>query len=96
MEIYVDTVSLRDKCNDMQVVSNDIKVCMNKLESVLIETCEQWEGDAEKAFAGRVLYMKKEYMELVSFIDEYISFVRRASDFYDMKEDEIKSKMGAV
>lgn len=93
MRICVDADRLRDTANEIQQQITVLRQNMNDIECLVNSLNGEWQGDAEKAYASKILYIRKEYLEVEKFFRDYSSLLLRASEEYIQYEANLASRI---
>jgi len=96
MQITVDVDKLRSSSSSIKTINNDIETHMGSIELLVESLSGSWQGDAEKAYASRLAYVRREFLELNRFFDEYSALLSSFADDYTRYEDELASKIMEV
>lgn len=93
MQIQVDTRRLADKSNDIKLVKNELLSVMEQIEILVLSVNGSWQGDAERAFAEKILYVKQQFSHITAFFEEYSDLLKDFAYKYDQQEAELSSKI---
>lgn len=81
-EIRSMTDVLRDNMDAMELLVNSLN--------------GEWQGNAERAYAGRLVCVRREFREVERFFEEYASLLCRFGEEYMRHEEELASKIRNV
>lgn len=93
MKICSDPIQMRNKSNDIRTVSSELQNIMGQIETLVLSVNGQWQGDAERAYASRILFVKKEFSHIMSFFEDYSSLLELFADEYDEFDTSLASKI---
>lgn len=93
MIVSVDTQRLIAVKNEMLLVNNELKKQMQRMEMIVLSVDGEWKGDAEKAYESKLFYMKKQFMKLTEYFDEYAATLGNMADDYENYDTELSSKI---
>ena len=55
--VNIDCIRLREKAADAEMLCGQIKNIRERTERCVIGLCGEWQGTAEKAYSGKILYL---------------------------------------
>ena len=61
MQIQVETSHMADKSSEILFLKNELLKTMEQVELLILSVNGVWQGDAERAFAEKILYVKEEF-----------------------------------
>lgn len=93
MKICTDPIEMRNKSNDIRSVRVDLQNIMDQIELLVLSVNGQWQGDAERAFASRILFVKKEFQNIASFYEDYAALLESFADQYDEYDRSLAAKI---
>ena len=93
MNIYVDTDVMVQKSNEIKVLTDELKKIMEEIELLVLSVNGEWQGDAEKAFSEKIIYVKKQFSHISTFFDDYADLLNKFAYVYEQQESEITSKI---
>lgn len=93
MKIYVDTGQLRKKGEDIKRIRDELQFNMEQIESLVRSVSGVWQGDAERAYESRILYVKKEYAHMLSFFDDYVALLESFAARYEEYDHNLSAKL---
>lgn len=96
MDIFVDPVALRAKSDDIRIVNGDLRVLMENIEILVLSVNGSWQGDAEKAYAEKILFIKNQFEPIAMFFDDYSDLLKKFADEYESQESDMASKINLV
>lgn len=83
MQISVDTDALRRESERVRLQKSEIEGVLSSLELLIMSLGSEWQGDAQVAYASRIVYIKREYAGLISFLDSFSELLDCAADDYE-------------
>lgn len=93
MDIFVEPNKLMQRSNDIRLYRSEIEKIMNDIELLVLSLNGNWQGDAERACSSKIVYIKKEYAEMLAFFNDYANLLDNCSVGYEQYDAEIKSKI---
>lgn len=96
MKITVDADRMNAVSGEIRVTVDALRNNMNQLEILINSLNGEWQGDAERAYAGRLVYVRREFREAERFFEECASLLGRFSEEYMRHEEELVVKIGNV
>lgn len=96
MEIIVETGMLANSVNGIRQIQDELQKVMDDIEYLVLSVNGGWQGNAEKAYAGRIVYVKKEYDNIIAFFDEYSKLLSKFKDEYDIQDDELFNRINSI
>lgn len=93
MDIQVNTMSMADKSFHIRALKNELCQTMEEIELLVLSVNGAWQGDAEKAFAEKILYVKHQFSHISAFFEEYANLLDQFSREYDRVDRDIASKI---
>ncbi len=96
MKITVDTDRMRVVSGEIRTVVDTLRNNMDAIELLVNSMGGEWQGDAGKAYAGRLICVRREFKEVEHFFEEYASLLGRFSEEYARYEDDLAAKIRNV
>lgn len=96
MKIRVDPASLAERGNEILLLRDVLEETMDKIEVLVLSLDASWQGDAEKAFAARILYLKKELSGLTDFFGDCSALLLSAAEQYRIRDDTLATKINLI
>ena len=96
MKITVDTDRMRAAGEEIRHVTGCLRENMDAVERLVNSLSGEWQGRTEKACAGRLLYVRREFKEIERFLEEYASLLGRFADEYQSCEEQLAEKIRNV
>lgn len=93
MNIQVETTQLLDKSNDIRLVKDNLAEIMEQIEQLILSVEGDWQGDAERTFSSKIVFVKKQFSNILSFFESYSYLLVSFADSYEQIEDTISSKI---
>lgn len=92
-EIRVDEAMMLQKSNEITVLRNELAHNLKKIEELILSLQSDWQGDGEKAFAARILAVKAQYGDIMTFFDDYAKLLSTYAEGYERQENDLASKI---
>ena len=96
MKILVDAERMQIVSTEMRTTIDTLRYNMNSMEVLVNSLNGEWQGDAEKAYASRMMYVRREFKEVEKFFEEFATFLSQFSEDYMRHEDELATKIQNV
>ncbi len=96
MKIHVDAVKMHAVSGEIRAVTDTLRANMDRLEFLVAGLQGEWQGEAERAYASRLVCVRREFRELERFFEEYASLLGRFAEEYMRCEEEFCSKIANV
>lgn len=93
MDIQVNTMAMEDRSFHIRGLKNELTQTMEQIELLILSVDGAWQGDAEKAFAEKILYVKNQFSHIAAFFEEYATLLDQFSREYQRQESDIASKI---
>ncbi len=93
MDIFVEPNKLMQRSNDIRLIRSEIEKIMTNIELLVVSLNGNWQGDAERACSGKIIYIKKEYAEMLAFLNDYANLLDNCSIGYEQYDAELESKI---
>ncbi len=96
MDIQVNPVELRYKSDTIKIINNDLRMLMENIEILVLSVNGSWQGDAEKAYSEKILFVKNQFEPIAMFFDDYSDLLRQFADEYESQESDMVSKINLI
>ena len=96
MKISVDADRMYAVSGEIRTVTDVLRANMDNLEFLVTDLQGQWQGEAERAYASRLVCVRREFRELERFFEEYASLLGRFAEEYMRCEEELRLKIANV
>lgn len=93
MQIHADTSQLAEKSGEIQTLTADLRHTMEQTEALVLSLNGPWQGDAERAFSERILYVKRQFDNIATFFDDYAALLKSFAQAYEQQEADLSSKI---
>lgn len=93
MNIQVETTQLLDKSNDIRLVKDNLAEIMEQIEQLILSVEGDWQGDAERTFSSKIVFVKKQFSNILSFFESYSYLLVSFADSYEQLEDDISFRI---
>lgn len=93
MKLEVDTDLLRTRADAVRLMAADLEKNMDEIEMLVYTTSGAWQGDSERAFASRIIYVRKQFSALKTFFEEYADLMDESAERYDRHEADLASRI---
>lgn len=96
MEINVNTQSMISMAEKASLLKEEIYNEYNQIESLVLSVGADWQGDAERAFASKIVYLKKHFERLEEFFEEFSVFFEKFSEKYEEIERSVINELNQI
>lgn len=96
MNILVDADRMKIVSGEMRTTIDTLRYNMDSLELLINSLSGEWQGDAEKAYASKIIYVRNEFKAVENFFEEFATFLSQFSEDYLLHEDELAMKIQNV
>ena len=96
MQIYADTDELYQRSEEILVISSDIEKTITQIECLVSSLSGNWQGDSERIYESKIIYLKQLYDELSRFLREYSAVLKNCAERYNQCDAELTSKINFV
>ncbi len=96
MKMTVDADRMHSMAAQIRTTIDTLRYNMDAMELLVYSIHGEWQGDAERAFASKIVYVRNEFREVEHFFAEYASLLERFAEEYIRHEDEVTAKLRNV
>lgn len=96
MKITVDVDRMRIVSGEIRNITAVLQSNMDAMEFLVNSMNGEWQGDSERAYAARLIYVRREFKEIEHFFEEYASLLNRFAEEYQSYEDQLAAKIRNV
>lgn len=93
MKLEADTDTLRARSGAIRLLTDELERNMDEIEYLVYTTSGAWQGDAERAFASRIIYVRKQFGALREFFTECADLMEASAERYDRHDSELASRI---
>ena len=93
MDIQVDTPQLVIKSNEIKNLNTDLLNTMEQIEALVLSVNGGWQGDAERVFSEKILYVKKQFANIATFFDDYAELLKGFAYTYEQQETDLSTSI---
>lgn len=94
--IAFDVERMNRMYQDLAETNQGILKNMKQIEQFVYSMEGEWQGDAQRAFAGKILYIKEQFQPLFRFLQELTELLKIQAELYEEQEDNIRKKLNAL
>ena len=91
MVVFADKDGLYQAADDMRQIAALIKGLNYQIEQLVFSTCEDWQGEAERAFAGQIITVNEQFEHLKT-----AALLKRFADEYESMDTDIANKIKGI
>ena len=96
MKIVVTPEQLYDSSYEMKAVLNHLRENMDAIELFVASLDGEWKGDAERAYASKIVYVRSEFRNVENFLKELSETMGRIGEEYSEHEDVLADKLKRI
>ena len=96
MEISVNTQAMMDMAEKARILKGELHNEYQQIELLVLSVGTDWQGDAERAFASKIIYLKKHFEKLESFFEELSEFFEKISEQYEEVENAVINELNQI
>lgn len=93
MDIQVDTLQLLQKSDEIRGVKSELEDIMAQIEALVLSANGSWQGEAERAFAEKILYVREQFAGIATFFDGYAQLLQSFSSAYEQLDKNLATKI---
>lgn len=93
MDIQVEPIKLIEKSNEIKTVTSELTRVMDDIEFLVLSLNGNWQGDAERAFAEKIIFVKKHFSDIATFFNDYSDLLDKFANVYEQQESDLSSKI---
>ena len=93
MTIQVEPSQLAEKSNEINILTSEMLKTMDEIEILVLSVNGGWQGDAERAFSEKILYVKKQFSHIATFFNDYANLLKDFAYTYEQQETDLSSKI---
>jgi WXG100 family type VII secretion target len=93
MKIDVIPDKMESAASDILLLNNELCNQMEQIESLVLLLNGDWQGEAEKTYASRILYVKNQFSHISHFFEDYAHLLRALAIKYEENDKDISSKI---
>ena len=96
MRITVDADRMHSMAGQIRTTVDMLRYNMDTMEMLVYSMNGEWQGNAERAYASKIVYVRNEFKAVEQFFTEYASLLERFAEEYIRHEDELTAKLRNV
>lgn len=96
MVVFADKDGLYQAADDMRQIAALMKGLHYQIEQLVFSTCEDWQGEAERAFAGQIITVNEQFEHLYAYVDKTAALIKQFADEYKSMDTEIANKIKGI
>ena len=93
MKINIVPDKLQSNASEILFLKDELCSQMEQIESLILSLNGDWQGEAEKAFASRILYVKSQFSHISQFFEDYANLLKDFSVKYEENDNDISLKI---
>lgn len=96
MVVFADKDGLYQAADEMRQLAALIKGLHYHIEQLVFSTCEDWQGEAERAFAGQIITVNEKFDSLYAYVETTAALLRQFADDYESMDTDIAKKIKGI
>lgn len=96
MDIRVDPAQLIEKSDGIRAVNDSLRDVMRETELLVLSLNGSWQGDAERAYSEKIIYVKNQFLPISAFFEEYAELLKTFALGYRQRESDLTAKINRV
>ena len=96
MVVFADKDGLYQAADDMRQIAALIKRLNRQIEQLVFSTCEDWQGEAEQAFAAQIITVNGQFDRLFAYVDRTAALLKQFADEYESMDTDIADKIKGI
>lgn len=93
MIVFADSDGMRQASDGLEQLASLIKGLNYNIEQLVFSTCDNWQGEAERAFAEQIITINGKFDTLYAFVDMYALLLKQFADDYESMDTSIANKI---
>ncbi len=93
MKVSVNTEEMREKCYEIRNICNELNNNMNQIENTVLSLGSEWQGDSERAYTAKLIYVRQQFSGITKFLEDYAELMNTFSSQYEEHDKELSTKI---
>lgn len=93
MNIQVNPSQLVETSNEIKSLKDSLINTMEEIELLVLSVNGNWQGDAERAFSEKIIYVKNQFSSISSFFEDYSNLLKSFAVGYEQQESDLTAKI---
>lgn len=89
MQLLADADALQRSTDRIASIKSELEKELSMIEQAILSLDADWQGNAERVYASKIVYIKNEYKKLIQFYDGLITLIKNVSDRYSELEKSV-------
>lgn len=81
--VDIDCIRLREKAAMADMLCTELTTVRESTERLVLCLCGEWQGSAEKAYSGKILYIGRQFKKVEEVIKSISKIMSELSDEYE-------------
>ncbi len=94
--MQVEPTRLVDGSQRIREIKGDLLRTMEDIECLVLAVGGAWQGDAERAYAEKILYVKQQFSHIAQFFGDYADLLEQFAYAYEQQESDMTSQINLV
>ena len=90
------TSELEDAANELEITAERLHQCMDGIELLVKALSGEWQGNAGKTYAGKIVMLRGEYDKLETLVRGLAGIVRTAAENYEELDSVLAGKINRI
>ena len=96
MIVAADRDAMYEASDRIKLIDKELRRIQYDVEQLVYSTCTGWQGDAERAFAEKLIFINEQFNDLHAFVDYYSEMLKRFADSYETLDEETAKKIKLI
>ena len=93
MKVSVNTEEMREKSCEIRSLCSELNNNMRQIENTILSIGSEWQGDAERAYTAKLIYIRQQYSSVTKFVEDYADMLEIISLQYEEHDKELSAKI---
>lgn len=94
--VDIDCTRLREKAALADMFCTELMTVRESTERLVLSLCGEWQGSAEKAYSGKILYIDRQFQKVEEVIKRISKIMSELSDEYEELDYNISSVIKSI
>lgn len=93
MKVSVDTEEMHAKCCEIRNICSELNSNMDQIESAVLSIGNEWQGESERAFVAKIIYVRQQFSGITKFLEDYADILDTFSYKYEEHDKDLSLKI---
>lgn len=94
--VDIDCIRLREKAAQVNMLCRELVTVRENTEGLVLSLCGEWQGGAEKAYSGKILYIGRQFKKVEEVLNRISQIMSELSDEYEKLDHNICSAIKSI